>query len=111
MTDAKSQADPRPDRRRLRRRPPDAHRRPRATRRIEVIGTAPDPSSPRRRSSSRVPDVITLDVEMPRMDGITFLHKIMTQHPMPVVICSSLTEEGVRDRAARRWSTARSTSS
>ena len=41
-----------------------------------------------------VPDVITLDVEMPRMDGITFLQKLMGQHPMPVVMCSSLTEQG-----------------
>src|ERR1017187_9925675 len=41
-----------------------------------------------------MPDVITLDVEMPRMDGITFLRKLMAQHPLPVVMCSSLTEEG-----------------
>ena len=41
-----------------------------------------------------MPDVITLDVEMPRMDGITFLRKLMAQHPMPVVMCSSLTEAG-----------------
>jgi CheY-like chemotaxis protein len=41
-----------------------------------------------------VPDVILLDVEMPRMDGLTFLHKVMSQHPIPVVICSSLAEEG-----------------
>jgi len=41
-----------------------------------------------------IPDVITLDVEMPRMDGLTFLRKIMSQHPIPVVICSSLTDEG-----------------
>jgi two-component system chemotaxis response regulator CheB len=41
-----------------------------------------------------VPDVITLDVEMPRMDGLTFLKKIMTQHPIPVVMCSSLTTGG-----------------
>ena len=41
-----------------------------------------------------MPDVITLDVEMPRMDGITFLQKIMSQHPIPVVICSSLTGKG-----------------
>jgi two-component system, chemotaxis family, protein-glutamate methylesterase/glutaminase len=47
-----------------------------------------------RRIREEVPDVITLDVEMPRMDGITFLRKLMAQHPVPVVMCSSLTEEG-----------------
>ncbi len=41
-----------------------------------------------------VPDVITLDIEMPKMDGLTFLRKLMTQHPVPVVICSTLTEQG-----------------
>jgi two-component system chemotaxis response regulator CheB len=61
---------------------------------IEVIATASDPYIAADRLMHAVPDVITLDVEMPRMDGITFLHKIMTQHPIPVVICSSLTESG-----------------
>ncbi len=61
---------------------------------IEVIATAADPYIAADRLLRVVPDVITLDVEMPRMDGITFLHKIMTQHPIPVVICSSLTESG-----------------
>jgi two-component system chemotaxis response regulator CheB len=61
---------------------------------IEVIATASDPYIAADRLLHAVPDVITLDVEMPRMDGITFLHKIMTQHPIPVVICSSLTESG-----------------
>src|SRR5512143_3291897 len=61
---------------------------------IEVIGTAADPIFAAKKISQEVPDVITLDVEMPRMDGLTFLKKIMSQHPMPVVICSSLTEEG-----------------
>ncbi|HVJ51520.1 MAG TPA: chemotaxis response regulator protein-glutamate methylesterase [Aliidongia sp.] len=61
---------------------------------ISVIGTAADPFVAARRIQQEVPDVITLDVEMPRMDGITFLRKIMAQHPMPVVMCSSLTEEG-----------------
>ncbi len=61
---------------------------------IEVIGTAADPFVAARRIQQEVPDVITLDVEMPRMDGITFLRKIMAQHPMPVVICSSLAEIG-----------------
>jgi len=61
---------------------------------IEVIGTASDPFIAARRIQNEVPDVITLDVEMPGMDGITFLRKIMSQHPLPVVMCSSLTEDG-----------------
>ncbi len=61
---------------------------------INVIGTAADPYAAARKISEEVPDVITLDVEMPRMDGITFLQKIMSQHPIPVVICSTLTGEG-----------------
>ncbi len=61
---------------------------------IEVIGTAADPFAAARRIQEEVPDVITLDVEMPRMDGITFLRKLMVQHPLPVVMCSSLTEDG-----------------
>lgn len=59
---------------------------------IEVIATAQDPFVAAERLRESIPDVITLDVEMPRMDGITFLQKIMSQHPIPVVICSSLTE-------------------
>jgi len=61
---------------------------------IEVIGTAGDPFAAARIIQNEVPDVITLDVEMPRMDGISFLRKIMAQRPIPVVMCSSLTEEG-----------------
>ncbi len=61
---------------------------------IEVMATAADPFIAAEKMRDEVPDVIMLDVEMPRMDGITFLHKIMTQHPIPVVICSSLTERG-----------------
>ncbi|GFM38396.1 protein-glutamate methylesterase/protein-glutamine glutaminase [Desulfovibrio psychrotolerans] len=61
---------------------------------LEVVGTASDPFVAAKRMESVVPDVITLDVEMPRMDGITFLKKIMTQHPIPVVICSAVTEKG-----------------
>jgi two-component system chemotaxis response regulator CheB len=61
---------------------------------IEVIGTASDPFVAARRIRDEIPDVITLDVEMPQMDGITFLRKLMSQHPIPVVMCSSLTEEG-----------------
>jgi two-component system, chemotaxis family, protein-glutamate methylesterase/glutaminase len=61
---------------------------------IEVMSTAGDPFIAAERIRHEIPDVITLDVEMPRMDGITFLHKIMSQHPIPVVMCSSLTELG-----------------
>ncbi len=61
---------------------------------IEVMGAASDPYIAAEKIRREVPDVISLDVEMPRMDGITFLHKIMTQHPIPVVICSSLTDAG-----------------
>jgi len=61
---------------------------------IEVTATASDPYVAVARIEQQEPDVITLDVEMPRMDGLTFLDKIMTQHPIPVVICSSLTERG-----------------
>src|ERR1700756_2595957 len=61
---------------------------------IEVMGAVSDPFAAARRLQNELPDVILLDVEMPRMDGITFLRKIMAQHPMPVVMCSSLTEEG-----------------
>jgi len=61
---------------------------------IEVIATAADPFIAADKIKKEAPDVITLDVEMPRMDGLTFLQKIMTQHPIPVVMCSSLTEKG-----------------
>jgi two-component system chemotaxis response regulator CheB len=63
---------------------------------IEVIATAGDPFVAADRIANEVPDVITLDIEMPRMDGLTFLKKIMNQHPIPVVICSSLAEEGAQ---------------
>lgn len=62
--------------------------------RIEVLPPAADPFIAAERMREQVPDVITLDVEMPRMDGITFLKKIMSQHPIPVVMCSTLTETG-----------------
>lgn len=61
---------------------------------IEVIGMAQDPIVAVQKIGEQVPDVITLDVEMPRMDGITFLQKLMSQHPIPVVMCSSLAESG-----------------
>jgi two-component system, chemotaxis family, protein-glutamate methylesterase/glutaminase len=61
---------------------------------IEVMGVASDPYVAAKKIMNEVPDVITLDVEMPRMDGLTFLRKIMAQHPMPVIIISSLTARG-----------------
>ena len=61
---------------------------------IEVIGTAPDPYVARDKIVRLKPDVITLDIEMPRMDGITFLKKLMRYYPLPVIIVSSLTVEG-----------------
>jgi len=63
---------------------------------IEVIATAGDPFVAADRIREQVPDVITLDIEMPKMDGLTFLQKLMAQHPIPVVICSSLAEEGAQ---------------
>jgi two-component system, chemotaxis family, protein-glutamate methylesterase/glutaminase len=62
--------------------------------RLAVMATAPDPFAAAERMRLQAPDVITLDLEMPRMDGLTFLEKIMSQRPVPVVICSSLTEKG-----------------
>lgn len=61
---------------------------------IEVVGTAPDPYAARDKIVSLKPDVITLDIEMPRMDGITFLKKLMQYYPLPVIIVSSLTTKG-----------------
>ncbi len=61
---------------------------------IEVVGVAPDPFVARERIKALDPDVLTLDVEMPRMDGLTFLRNLMRLHPMPVVMVSSLTEKG-----------------
>lgn len=61
---------------------------------IEVIATAADPFAAARCIQKEIPDVITLDVEMPRMDGITFLRKLMHQCPVPVIMCSSLTADG-----------------
>jgi len=61
---------------------------------IEVVGTAGDPYEARERIKALNPDVVTLDVEMPNMDGVTFLRKIMTLRPMPVVMVSTLTQAG-----------------
>lgn len=59
---------------------------------IDEVVTAQDPYVAASRLKQFIPDVITLDVEMPRMDGLSFLQKLMSQHPIPVVMCSSLTE-------------------
>jgi two-component system chemotaxis response regulator CheB len=61
---------------------------------IEVVGSAPDPYIAREKIKALNPDVLTLDVEMPKMDGLTFLEKLMRGHPMPVVMVSTLTEAG-----------------
>ncbi|MDD5298583.1 MAG: chemotaxis response regulator protein-glutamate methylesterase [Rhodocyclaceae bacterium] len=63
---------------------------------MEVMGTASDPLFAFTRMKTEWPDVIILDIEMPRMDGVSFLRKIMAEHPTPVVICSSLAEAGAR---------------
>jgi len=61
---------------------------------IEVVGTASDPYVARDKILQHHPDVLTLDVEMPRMDGVAFLRRLMPQHPLPVLMVSSLTEQG-----------------
>jgi len=61
---------------------------------IEIVATAQDPFVAAQKLRKVVPDVMILDVEMPRMDGITFLQKIMSQHPLPVIICSTLVDKG-----------------
>lgn len=61
---------------------------------IEIMAMAQDPIIAASKMRNEVPDVIILDVEMPRMDGITFLKRIMAQHPIPVIICSSLVSQG-----------------
>ncbi|GJQ58720.1 MAG: chemotaxis response regulator protein-glutamate methylesterase [Candidatus Scalindua sp. AMX11] len=61
---------------------------------IEIVGTAPDPFIARDKILSLKPDVLTLDIEMPRMDGLTFLKKIMTYHPTPTIMVSSLSHDG-----------------
>ncbi|TPG32067.1 response regulator [Roseomonas nepalensis] len=61
---------------------------------IEVVGTAPDPIIARERIKALSPDVLTLDIEMPRMDGLSFLRRLMALRPMPVVVVSTLTQKG-----------------
>jgi two-component system chemotaxis response regulator CheB len=61
---------------------------------IQVVGTAPDPYVARDKIVELAPDILTLDIEMPRMDGLSFLRKLMKFHPMPVIVVSSLTSKG-----------------
>ncbi len=61
---------------------------------ISVMGTASNPFIAAEKMSEEKPDVIILDIEMPKMNGLTFLQKIMNQHPIPVIICSTLVENG-----------------
>ena len=67
---------------------------------IEVLAAVADPILAMTRMAKQWPDVIVLDIEMPRMDGITFLKKIMAEHPTPVVICSTLTDKGTQTSLA-----------
>lgn len=61
---------------------------------MEVVGAAPDPLVAREMIKQTNPDVLTLDIEMPKMDGLDFLEKLMRLRPMPVLMVSSLTERG-----------------
>ena len=63
---------------------------------LEVVGTAADPFEAREKIKALHPDVLTLDIEMPKMDGLTFLEKLMRGHPMPVIMISSLTDRGAQ---------------
>src|SRR5882757_6154744 len=63
---------------------------------LEVVGTAPDPYVARDKILALKPDVLTLDIEMPRMDGLTFLRKLMHFHPLPAVVISSLAQTSCR---------------
>src|SRR5512137_1061969 len=63
---------------------------------IEVVGTALDPYIAADKINKLRPDVLTLDIEMPRMDGITFLKKLMIASPMPVIMVSSFTDRGAK---------------
>ena len=75
---------------------------------IDVVGSAPDPYVGRDKILELKPDVVLLDIEMPRMDGVTFLKKLMKHYPIPVIIVSSLTGvDAVRDRARANGLTTR----
>ena len=65
-------------------------------REIEIVGTALDPFIAADKIKTLCPDVLTLDIEMPRMDGITFLSKLMIAHPMPVIMVSAFTDRGAK---------------
>ena len=69
---------------------------------IEVIGTAEDPFAARDKILELRPDVVTLDVEMPKMDGIAFLKKLMPQYPLPVIVVSSVGKKRIRSARCRR---------
>ncbi len=76
---------------------------------IEVIGAASDPFMAARKIRDEIPDVITLDVEMPQMDGITFLRKLMSQHPIPGGDVFLTDRKRARKPCCRRWRPGRST--
>src|SRR5437868_1597958 len=69
---------------------------------IEVIATASDPFIAANKMVTQIPDVITMDIEMNRMNGITFLKKIMSQHPIPVIIISDLVQNNMELTAKAR---------
>jgi two-component system chemotaxis response regulator CheB len=70
---------------------------------IEVMSTAADPLFAMDKMRRSWPDVIILDIEMPRMDGLSFLRALMAERPTPVIICSSLVTTGSDTLACRRW--------
>src|SRR5215469_4428087 len=74
---------------------------------FEVVGTAPDPYVARDKILALKPDVLTLDIEMPRMDGLTFLRKLMHFHPLPAIVISSLAQSSCK-AAMKRWHSVRS---
>jgi CheY-like chemotaxis protein len=78
---------------------------------IEIVGVAPDAYVARERIKALNPDVLTLDVEMPRMDGLQFLRNLMRLRPMPVLMCSSLTQRGAAVTLGVPWNLAPSISS
>ncbi|NUM35750.1 MAG: response regulator, partial [Candidatus Brocadiae bacterium] len=67
---------------------------------IEVVGSAPDPYVARDKIVRLKPDVLTLDLEMPRMDGLSFLKKLMAHYPLPVIILSSYSQRGCHNALA-----------